>query len=333
MSLRAILALIFVQLVAAQARGVDTTRRVALFLIEEDTALNARLSAELRSQGFEPVEVSLPVGGGDPFATLFDAMRATHAKRALRVESSARSIRMWIANLATGKQIYRELPRGPQSGDAAIVSLWAVEALRASAVAAEPLPPATIVEVRPLAAPSAPPVRAPTIALQLATAALISPGGVRPSLQLLTGIGWLFARPLGAELFVVLPLLPTRLERPSGSTKIAIGLLAAGPVLALARTSAATRWSGQLSVGGALTLVRARGVGAADYRGKTEHVIGGGPYARAGIALRLWRALRLRADAMAGAVFPKPAIYFVERRVADWGHPWLMGAFGLEATF
>lgn len=331
MSLRAALALLLVQLVTAQARGVDTACRVALFLIEHDAALHARVSAELRSQGFEPIEVSLPAVDRDPFATLSEALRATGAERALRIESSARSIRLWIANIATGKQIYREAPRSSESADAAVVSLWAVEALRASAVAPEPLPPAAV-EARTTAPPAAPPVRARNLAIQLAAAALVSPGGLRPSAQLLVGLSWLWAPPVGAELFVVLPTVPSQLERESGATKVAIGMLAAGPVLALGRARE-TRWSGQLAVGAALSLVRVRGVDAADYLGKTEHVTGGGPYARANLALELWRALRLRADAMVGAVFPKPAVYFAERRVADWGRPWFAGALGLEAIF
>ena len=70
MSLRAVLALISVevlaQLVVGEARGAETARRVALFPIEDDAALYARLAAELRSQGFEPIEVSLPAEGNGP---------------------------------------------------------------------------------------------------------------------------------------------------------------------------------------------------------------------------------------------------------------------------
>jgi hypothetical protein len=332
MNLPAVLALILVQLVGGEARDAETARRVVLFPIDDDAALHARLAAELRAQGFEPIEVSLPAEDGAPFGALLDSMRATRAERALRIERSPRSIRLWIANGSTGKQIYREAPSSPEREDAAIVSLWAVEALRASAVPAEPVAVAPAVVVAPAAAAPAPAPRG-TLALRLAPSAIASPGGIGPSAQLLAGVSWLGTRHLGAELFLVLPAMPAHLERPAGSTDISIGLVGAGPVLAIGSGGAEARWSGQLAAGASAILVRVSGVGAADYLGKAEHVVVGGPYARAGLALRLSRALRLRGDGMAGMAFPQPVVYFADQRVADWGRPWLAGALGVEAVF
>jgi hypothetical protein len=330
------LSLILAQLVAGEVRSAEDARRVVLFPVEDDAALHARLGAELRSQGFEPIDVGAPsagggqtLGGGQTFDPLWASIRTTHAERALRIERAPGSIRLWIANAATGKQIYREAPSSPERADAAIVSLWAVEALRASGVAPEPLPPAAVAT-----APSSPtttPARARTLALQIAPAAAVSPGGIGPSAQLLVGVRWLETRRAGAELILVFPTAPAHLERAMGSATISIGLLAAGPVLSVGGVE--TRWSGQLGAGAALTLVRVSGVGAADYLGQTDHVVGGGPYARAGVALKLSRVLRLRGDGMVGAVFPRPVVYFAEQRVADWGRPWLAGAVGVEAIF
>jgi hypothetical protein len=330
MSLPAVLALTLAQLVVGEARDAETARRVALFPVEEDAALSARLAAELRSQGFEPIEVSLPVAGSadpsDPFEPLSEAMRETRAERALRIERSPRAIRLWITNVATGKRLYREAPSSPDRADAAIVSLWAVEALRASAVAPEPLPPTAVATAPPTSA-----ALTSAFALQLAPAALVSPGGIGPSAQLLAAVRWLGTHHAGAELMLVLPTVPTHLERPEGSAEVSFGLLAAGPVLAMG--SVDSRWSAQLGAGAAMTVVRVSGVGAADYLGRTEHVVVAGPYLRAGLALRLSRALRLRGDGMVGALFPQPVVYFSERRVADWGRPWLAGALGAEAVF
>jgi hypothetical protein len=331
MNLPAVLAVLLGQLVAGDGRGGETAQRVALFPVDSDAALYARLAAELRSQGFEPIEVSLPAADvADPFEPLTDSMRATHSERALRIESSPRSVRLWIANAATGKRIYRETASSSERTDPAIVSLWAVEALRASGVAPEPLPAPPVVTA-PLAAPPPAPVSPRRFALQLGPAAVLSPGGVGPSAQLVAGLRWFVTGRAGGELLLILPAMPSRLERAAGSTEVSIGCVAAGPVVSLGDVDA--RWSAQLAAGAALTLVRVSGVGAADYLGETGHVVGGGPYARAGVALRLSSSLRLRADALGGAVFPQPVIYFADQRVADWGRPWLGTTLALEAFF
>jgi hypothetical protein len=325
------LALLFTLLIAGEAGAAEPSQRVALFPIEGDAALYARLTAELRAQGFEPIDVTLATrADGDPFPPLMEAMRITHAERALRVESAPRAIRLWIANASTGKQLLREAPTEAERADAAIVSLWAVEALRASAVAPEPIAPAAVVAAPPVPTPLPP----PSLALALAPAALLSSGGVGPSAQVVVALRWAPRPRAGVELVMVLPTVPASLERPSGRTDVSIGILAAGPVLSLG--GAETRWSANLSAGAALTLLRAAGSGGADHLGRTEHVLGAGPFARAGVALRLSRSsplLRLRADGMVGATFPQPVIYFADERVADWGRPWLAGALGVEALF
>jgi hypothetical protein len=44
-------------------------------------------------------------------------------------------------------------------------------------------------------------------------------------------------------------------------------------------------------------------------------------------------AFRLRLDGVAGVLFPAPAIYFADERVAAWGRPWVTASLAGEATF
>jgi hypothetical protein len=306
----AVLILLAAVLRAPDARGqADAGGRVVVLSVEHDDQLRARLAAELRSQGFQPVEA------------------AADAKLAMRVELSPTAIRLSIANAVTGKKLQREAPITAGSPpDSAIVSLWAVEALRASAVAPVPAPPVEVVTAPPPPVPAARP-----FALHVGPAVTLGSGGMGPAAQVMVGVRRLLARRLGAELFMDLPTVPTRLERASGSTAVSQGTAAAGAFLSLGADEA--RWSAQLGAGAALTVVRVSGAGADGYVGRVDHITAGGPYARLGGALRLSRAFRLRLDGVAAAAFPQPTILFADERVATWGRPLLTVALGGEATF
>jgi hypothetical protein len=312
MKAAAVLLLLAAALRAPEARGqADAGRRVVVLLVDHDAQLRARLAAELRSQGFEPVDA------------------AADAELALRVELSPTAIHLSIANASTGKKIEREAPLAESAApDSAIVSLWAVEALRASLVAPAPPPRAEAVAVT-APAPTNPPER--PISLHAGPAVTLGSGGMGAAAQVLVGARRRFGRRWGLELFVDVPTVPTRLERASGSANVSEGTAALGTYLSTGRDEA--RWSAQLGAGAAFTLIRVSGSGAGGYVGRVDHVTAGGPYARLGGAVRLSRAIRLRLDGMAGALFPQPTIYFAEERVAAWGRPWLAAALAGEVTF
>jgi hypothetical protein len=294
----------------ADASGqVDDVRRVVVLVVDGDAQLTARLAAELRSQGFEPVDATV------------------EADLALRVERSPTAIRLSIANAVTGRKIQREAPIAEGAPpDSAIVSLWAVEALRASLVAPA-APPRSEVVAAP--APPSPPER--RVALHIGSAVTSGPGGMGPAAEVLLGARLALAGGVGGELFTSLPTVPTRLERASGTATVSRGLAAVGAYLSAGRNEA--RWSAQLGAGAALTVVRVSGSGSDGYVGRVDQVTAGGPYVRLGAAARLSRAFRLRLDGMAGALFPQPTIFFAGERVAAWGRPWLAAALSGEVTF
>jgi hypothetical protein len=300
-----------------EAASSEPSGRVALLRIAGDERLYVRLAAELRAQRFVVVEVEADAGA-DVDATL----RATGAESAIRVESSPEAVRVWIANAATGKHIFREVvPEQREGLDRAIVALWTVELLRASAFA--PRPPVV------MAPPAAPPPAG--IALAVAPAVAWSPGGLGPSWHLMLGARWQRAAHGGLELVVLVPVVPLRLVRPGGAALISMGLLGVG---VYAATSAnAARLSAQVAAGAALLAMRATGDAADTFAGQTDQTLSGGPYLRAGAALRASSWLRLRVDALSGVMFPRPVVQFAETSVASWGRPWGAALLGVEAAF
>jgi hypothetical protein len=330
MKLLGVLALVASLLLATAAHAeVEPSRRAVVFAVREEPLLSARLTAELRSQGFEPIEVDPEEGvtAADPFGALAAALSSHQAGFAIRVVVGPAAIHLWIANAATGKRLHREAPLATDARpDSALVSLWAVEALRATAVAPLPTPAPTVT------APAAPPPPpAPAYALQVAPTITVSPGGLGVAPQVWVGARRSLTRRTGAELFVVLPTLPSRIEHATGSADVSRAIVALGPQLSTGE--AESRWSAQVGAGASMTVVRVSGVGAGGFEGRTDHLVSGGPYARAGIALRVTRWFRARADAAAGLAFPRPVVLFDEQRVATWGQPWLTAGLGGEVVF
>ena len=315
------------------ARPGLAAERVAVFPVEGDPRLFTRLTAELRSQGFEVSEASVTPAptGSEVFQALESAQHATGASVAIRIVSDAARMRIWITNAVTKKRLYRDV--ASEDGgrpDSAIAALWAVELLRASAIAPTQPDPVITSTPGPVLHPSSA-HRPPAVALQVLPAVAFSPGGLGASAHvLISGRAQLSAH-TGVELFALLPTLPSRLERTSGVAVVSRGVLAAGPYVATGTANA--RYSTQAAAGAALTVVRVNGVGAQSYQGQSDHFAGGGPFARVGAAMRLSRTLRLRADLLGGIVFPRPVIYFAEEQVASWGRPWLAAGLGGEAVF
>jgi hypothetical protein len=297
--------------------------RVALIRILGDERLQTRLEAELRAQRFEVVEVA-PTSAPLP-RELDDALAATGAGAAVRVASSADVIQVWVANALTGKRIFREV--APEEGgrlDRAIVAMWAVELLRASAFTPR-------VEI--VAAPPPPPLppQAANVGLEVAPALAWSAGGLGPSWHVVIGARWQAWPRGGVEASFFAPLSPLRIERTDGVAVISMSLAGAGLYAATGAPDA--RWSLHAAAGASLLVMRAAGDTTDVYQGRSDRAVSGGPYARAGAAVRLSSFFRLRADAFVGAISPRPVVQFDQMTVASWGQPWVAGLIGGEATF
>jgi hypothetical protein len=296
--------------------------RVALIKILGDERLQTRLEAELRAQHFEVVEVE-PTQAPLP-RELEAALSTTGAAAAIRVASTPEVIQVWVANALTGKQIFREVkPEDNARLDRAIVAMWAVELLRASAFTPR-------VEVVAAPPPSAPP-RAAGVGLEVAPALAWSSGGLGPSWHVVIGARWQAWPRGGVEASFFAPMSPQRLERSDGVAVISMSLAGAG--LYAATGDAGARWSLLAAAGGALLLMRAAGDTTDLYQGRNDRAVSGGPYARVGAALRLSSFFRVRADAVGGVIFPRPVVQFDQVTVASWGRPWVAGLVGAEATF
>ena len=317
--------LLLVATLFGASTAAAASRLVALFPVEGDAQLGSRLSAELVSQGFELAKVEA-ANRDDSFEALLAATRAAGAVLAVRIVVEPSVIRLWIVNTSTGKQAYREAPATAGTPtDSAIVSLWAVEALRASELPSTPAPSPQAEQPQ---LPSEPPPS--RYALQLAPALALSPGGVGASAHVALGGRLLLARRLGVELSLVSPTLPTRLEHATGSARVWRGLATAGLCLT---TGAHAQAALDVAVGASLHVTRVSGAGKGGFVGRSEQLVSLGPYARVGGSVALSRRWRLRADVASGVALPRPVVFFVEERVAAWGRPWFLFSVGGEVWF
>lgn len=336
---------------ADTATSVETERhtvRVRVFKVAGGDPLFARLVAELRAQGFEVAEEpeQLPASGDGAEAVearVRDAVKGPgSADAALAVSSTPLVIRVWIANAATGRQLFREVQREQNTlPDTAIVALWAVELLRATGFAGDlrqpaaapqpPVPPAPPKRPSTLAPPASPP-EAETLTLHVGPAVLVSPGGLSPAYAIALGAHWQAGRVVGLETEWLLPLANQDLQRAQGGALVSMALGTLGAFVALGRREAG--WSGQLGGGVAVARLSATGTDAErPFAARTDYAFAAGPYLRAGLVRRLTSRFGVRFDLSSGAALPRPVIAFGDAAIAHWGQPWVSARLAVEAAF
>ena len=320
--------------------------RVRVFNVAGGDPLFARLVAELRAQGFEVAgEPEQLQGAGDDPEVVSSQVREAlarpgSAEAILALASTPLVVRIWIANAATGRQLFREVQRERNTvPDTAIVALWAVELLRATGFdadtrqpAAPPPPPVQVaLPERPSAVAPAP-APSETLTLHLGPALLVSPGGLAPTYPIALGAQWLAGKHVGLETEWLVPTSTQSLERAQGAALVSLTLGTLGGFVSLGPPDAG--WSGQLGGGLAIAWLSASGTDAQQpFLGRTDHAFAVGPYLRASIARRLAPRLRLRLDLLSGAALPRPVIAFGDAAVAHWGQPWFAAPLSAEVAF
>src|SRR3954454_17044836 len=103
--MHALAALLLVGWLAAETpAAAPPPGRVALIRDDGDERLYVRLAAELRTQRFEVIDFASTPGTA-PARALTEALRATGAEAAMRVDLAPEALRIWIANGVSGKQV------------------------------------------------------------------------------------------------------------------------------------------------------------------------------------------------------------------------------------
>jgi hypothetical protein len=194
-----------------------------------------------------------------------------------------------------------------------------------------PPPPAVKrLVARPKPAPPEP-ATAPRFGVGLGAGPLLSPGGVDPSWQILLKARYLITPRWGAELFALLPTLPSTIEQPEGSADISIFFVGAALTLDLVPLSSPWTARAGLGVGGAA--LRMVGSATASYVGRTDNVIVTIPYTRLDLLYDIASDVRFGASIWAGVALPRATVTFADRQVASWGRPAGAATALLEVDF
>jgi hypothetical protein len=166
--------------------------------------------------------------------------------------------------------------------------------------------------------------------LSLSPAVTATAGGPSPSIGVRLA-GEIFARDgwFGVQAFALVPGVRSRVpESMRGSATIASYLLGIGPEARLANADA--RWVPRLGAGVALAWLHLEGIASFPWKGRSDELFTAVVYAGGGASVRLWRGVRLGADAWIGAAVPQAAVAFGGQEVATWGRPLVVGSLGME---
>lgn len=313
----------------SKAAGEPVTR-VVLLAKEPSESLPSRVSAELRSLGFEVVSV------GDDDATksptqLEAVARSSEALAAVRVVAVEGAVDLWIVNVRTHEIVVRRVV----SPDPTVAALRSVEALRASLIDLLALAPKTSTPHVPREAAAEvtgiPPLAKEHDASRLGFELALGPAHATeyfdPSWHALGAFRWMWSGHWGLHAVGVAPLSSSRVTGEEGYARITFGLLGGGLTW---QPLAESWWTPYIGGGLAGALLHSRGVPSADFTGYSHFIFVACPYVRAGARFLRKGPWRIHFSLLAGISAPHPVLVFDGRTAGAWGRPLLLGTLGVE---
>ena len=313
----------------------------------------AHLVDELVALG---ITVEIVPAGDTDLATLG---RARSARAVLRVTPSRQKMELWVEG-ADAMEPVEEQP--DERGDAAALALRAVESLRGRLLAVEkaekptppvqePIPAKPPVRDEPppprlLPSPTPPPpapsppravpraVRPTRLSLQIEPAALLQPrsGGISVAWAAFVGARWKVLPRLGADLVVLVPVVPATLESPDGRVQLAVAAALAGGSVELLDPAGPLGMAVGAGLGaGMVSHFGQPGTGRVEARdGSVPFAL---PYARWGLVWRASRGVGLSADVLGAMATPRPVIRLPGRTTdAYFGQPLLSLSLGIAVS-
>jgi len=333
--------LLFTAAVALEGLGrADSARsRVALVRSSSNDHVlreaTTRLRAELLDAGFEVVEVDR--APGDPRSEVEDAApgASTFATVAMSRAANGAFADVWISDHVTGKTVVRRLEVGAGPNTTAVLAIRALELLRAS-----------LLEIAARAAPSEPPISAPTDVVKWITPVLPA----APESPFLQGnaldLGALALHGLSGIGLAVGPAVSYRRGAGPWFFRVTLAAPLAGPALSTAAGSATVRqelaalafgWASDPRPLGVSVWIGAGGFdlhtsGSASppYRGLSGDVPSFLWSAGIGGLARLGPRIALTADLMVVFLDPEPMVVIAGRDAGSAGAPSVGASLGIH---
>lgn len=322
------------------------------------TSLSARITAELRTMGFDAVEAP----PAEFEQELREVTRRFQAVAGAKLELLDESVRLWLFDRTTGKTLMREVPR-PVDVPETRLALHAVELLRASLLelslpdaprgeldapdgllkaAGVPAPPepSTVpspppVPVAPLPAPlpawSEPaPLTRPLVGLEVGPALVGAMGDLRAFPALAVGAAYFIVPDVRVGLLGLVPLAATSFHAAEGSSENRITTF-----------GAEVRWQPNraavqpfVSLGPAMTLLQTRGTAdGAGLSGGSDSAVTFGGFTRLGLGVEITPNLHFAPQASVGVQARYFSIDYAAREAARWGPVWWAATAVLEGRF
>ena len=303
---------------------------------EEDATVARRICRELGALGLE-AETIEATADYTAHHSLEELARSNGALAVIKIELGSGALEVWVADLVTGKAVYRsvEVVAGNEPA-ASVLAVEAVELLRASLMelhSAKPprgevKPTPAITEFSEPPAPQNTPPSRPKILFIDLSPTLSFPGtDSGPSMGLTASF---HGRPtkrlrLGIRGFV--PLVAASKTVPEGEIKIAPALVAAELLVALNKIDA--RVVPELGAGFGAAFFMVRGIARTGFTPGEFTLVSAFPHIKAGLSIWLTQILALHAGITIGWTTVANKVQVAQRNVVDLGRPWIIASVGL----
>ncbi len=295
-------ALLFAAILPKEAAAADPpATRTIVRVRSASPAIDERLDAELSTLGFAVKDVD----AGDAAADLGAVARANGAVAAIRAAPDD-AVELWVEGRNAGDPPSREMIRVDARRRGNVVTVLALEALRAHLLEVRPeTPPAPIPAPAPspppklVEAPPPPPVAPPrpSLWIHLGAGTDASPGGLSPDFEALLEVRFEPRPWLSLDAFGTVTPLATRLEAAEGAALYRRAI--AGLGLDLQKHVA--RVSVSVGAGGAFVTTLVQGTApAAGFAARDQATVTLGPLVRAGASVELVHPLRAPVEIAAG---------------------------------
>ncbi len=320
---------------AVPAMGQTPTQLVVVISTDTTDEIFTAIAQELRSYGFEVTESRMTVAGGQAIK-LEEIARRAGAIAAVRVDTPAQHVEIWVADLVTGKTVSRRLgSMGEEDLNPPLIGLATAELLRASLLEVR-------TKHRTKTTSDAPPKAVETMIdsepagtghsglwFALSAGPILSSFDMAPGISLIGALRLRFEGRWAVALSGSAPVYPSRGEWAQGSVEVNHGIFGAEASLLLAQGGGlrSVRWD--IGLGASLVVVKSVGRAERGYIDRENSTVTGLPHLRTGLSFALTDYLDLRADLTGGPTFHKIAVAIDNREVTSMGSFFVL-AIGLD---
>ncbi len=318
------------------ALAKDVAKVLVVLDGEENAAVARRICRELGALGLEAQTVEA-VADYTAHHSLEELARSNGALAVIKIEMGSGALEVWVADLVTGKEVYRsvEVVAGSEPA-ASVLAVEAVELLRASLMElhsarppkgeVEPTPAITEFS-EPPAPPPPPPPRPKILFIDLGPTLSFPSTDSGPSMGLTASFHGRLAKQLRLGIRGLVPLVVASKTVPEGEIKIAPALVAAELLVALNKIDA--RVVPELGAGFGAAFFKVRGIARTGFAPGEFTLVSAFPHIKAGLSIWLTQILALHAGITIGWTTVANKVQVAQRDVIDLGRPWIIASVGL----